>query len=198
MNLVYNALTIEDCGPSYKKIWKGRIPAKVKIFMWLLENKAILTKDNMIRRKWVGEPKCSFCDQNESIDHLFFECPVARAVWGIIALCFRANTIPRSLDQFWVWIKSHFPHGEKVFLLGGEAICWAIWKTRNKACFDNKRITHPAEIICYACCLMTYWAGLYPEGMQESIHGGAQSLVNVARTIAASTKCRCSSHCGRA
>lgn len=47
---VYNALTENDVGPYHKKIWTGKIPAKIKIFLWLILNKALLTKDNLIRR----------------------------------------------------------------------------------------------------------------------------------------------------
>jgi hypothetical protein len=36
-------------------------------------------------------------------------------------------------------------------VFGIAAVCWAIWKTRNKACFENKMIKHPAEVLCYAC-----------------------------------------------
>lgn len=39
---MYNALTTDDNEPAHQKIWKGKIPAKIKIFMWLLENNAIL------------------------------------------------------------------------------------------------------------------------------------------------------------
>uniref|UniRef100_K3XUC1 Reverse transcriptase zinc-binding domain-containing protein n=1 Tax=Setaria italica TaxID=4555 RepID=K3XUC1_SETIT len=31
---------------------------------------AILTKDNMLKRKWQGDPSCNFCDQEETADHL--------------------------------------------------------------------------------------------------------------------------------
>lgn len=65
----YNALTSNDAGVYHKLIWKGKIPAKIKIFMWLMINDAILTKDNLIRRKWKGDPACHFCDNHESISH---------------------------------------------------------------------------------------------------------------------------------
>ena len=40
-------------------IWKAKIQYKIKIFTWLLEKNAILTKDNLIRRKWQGAPFCA-------------------------------------------------------------------------------------------------------------------------------------------
>jgi hypothetical protein len=35
-----------------KVIWKYRIPEKVRIFMWLVAQKTILIKDNMIKKRW--------------------------------------------------------------------------------------------------------------------------------------------------
>lgn len=72
---LYNAMTQNDAGPSHKHIWKGKVPQKIKIFMWLLTNNAVLTKDNMLKRKWIGNPCCMFCSQTETADHLFFLMP---------------------------------------------------------------------------------------------------------------------------
>jgi hypothetical protein len=48
----YEQLTKRDSGNSYRRVWGAKVPEKIKIFMWLLEQKAILTKDNMIKRDW--------------------------------------------------------------------------------------------------------------------------------------------------
>jgi hypothetical protein len=37
-----------------KYLWKLKIPLKIKIFMWFLSNKVLLTKDNLAKRKWNG------------------------------------------------------------------------------------------------------------------------------------------------
>ena len=95
---MYNSLTNNDAGPAHKKMWKGRVPPKIKIFIWLMTNDALLTKDNMIRRKWSGNPKCYFCDHDETINHLFFTCSTAKVVWGVIAKLLGANNILTSLE----------------------------------------------------------------------------------------------------
>jgi hypothetical protein len=41
-----------------KYLWKIKIP--LKIFMWFLSNKVLLTKDNLIKRNWTGCQKCCF------------------------------------------------------------------------------------------------------------------------------------------
>ena len=35
-----------------KYIWKMKVPLKIKIFMWFLHRKVILTKDNLRKRNW--------------------------------------------------------------------------------------------------------------------------------------------------
>lgn len=62
-------------------------------------NNAILTKDNLIKRKWIGSSICYFCNEEESVSHLFFQCGMARAVWVVIAYSIGANNIPRSLQH---------------------------------------------------------------------------------------------------
>jgi hypothetical protein len=77
---VYDHLSRGDVGPSFSRVWRSKLPEKIKIFMWVLEQKAILTKDNMIRRKWQGDPGCYFCGNPEDCDHLMFTCPILRVV----------------------------------------------------------------------------------------------------------------------
>ena len=73
--------------------------------MWLIYNNAILTKDNLIKRKWVEDERCSFCCEPETISHLLFECTMAKYVWSLVAVALGACWRPTSLEQFWVWIK---------------------------------------------------------------------------------------------
>jgi hypothetical protein len=37
-----------------KYIWKLKVPLKIRIFMWFLHRKVLLTKDNLAKRKWLG------------------------------------------------------------------------------------------------------------------------------------------------
>jgi hypothetical protein len=109
------------------------------IFMWLVEQRAILTKDIMIRR-WQGAPGCYFCGGKEIVDHVLFECPVAKVVWGIVAICFQQNDRPSSYDQFWLWIRKALPGSDKVFMLGLAGICWTIWKAVIKLVLTKTRL----------------------------------------------------------
>ena len=182
---VYDYLTRDCIRNPFCHIWKARIPYKIKIFLWLLENNAILTKDNLIKRHWVGSPTCYFCQANETVQHLFFQCPIAKVIWGTVGLCFGANDIPRNIQQYKTWIAKWLPGGESIYTCGCAAICWAIWKCRNKTCFVGKDIKNPMEMMMHICSFISYWAGLYNESMQEKILEGVQDLLACAHKVLA-------------
>ena len=160
--------------------------------MWLLSNGVVLTKDNMLRRKWNGSPECFFCEHNESIDHLFFQCSIAKVVWACVARCFGASDIPGNLDQCWSWFDQWLPQGKKFHVLGTTTIFWAIWKARNKACFDNKIIKSPLEIIYHAGALMKLCAGLYSEMDKQALKEGVNTMLKFAMDIPASKQSKLS------
>jgi hypothetical protein len=182
---VYDMVTRDDMADSYSRIWKAKLPYKIKIFLWLVETKAILTKDNIIRRKWQGDPSCYFCDTEENRDHLLFQCPIARCVWGIIAICLGTDLIPNKCYQYWEWAKRHSPGSMLEHTFGLAAVCSAIWKARNKACFEQKYIKHPAEIVIHACALMKHWAGLYKKELQAQMTAGVGVFLAMASRLLA-------------
>lgn len=134
--------------------------------MWLLQQDAILTKDNLIRRKWKGNTKCVFCQENETIAHPFLGCNISKYVWSIIAWTIKAPCRLESLEQYMVWAKTFMPNDRKFHVVGLSAVCWAIWKLRNRACFEKKLIRSPTEIICYACVFIKFWARFTKGGRQ--------------------------------
>lgn len=121
-----------------------------------------------------------FCDQEESVTHLFFVCPADK-----VAQSLGADDRPQNLAQSWKWAKKWLPNGNKFHAFGIAAICWAIWKTRNKACFDGKLAKYPAEIVCYACAFMRYWTGLYLAEIQEMMVERVNTMLHVATRLLA-------------
>jgi hypothetical protein len=64
----------------------------------------LLTWDNMIKRKWKGDDSYYFCCQAKTVQHLFFLCPIAKEVWGFIAIHIGADCIPSSALQYYEWV----------------------------------------------------------------------------------------------
>lgn len=65
------------------------------------------------------------------------------------------------------------------------AICWPIWKTRNRTCFDGKPMNNHVEIISLACALMGFWAGLQSDGDKEMLINGVNAMLKIALRLLA-------------
>jgi hypothetical protein len=55
----------------FTPVWKIHIPSRVHIFLWLLANNKVLTRDNLAKRKSDDDKTCLFCSEFESVTHLF-------------------------------------------------------------------------------------------------------------------------------
>ena len=95
--------------------------------------------------------------------------------------------VPNSLWQSFAWLYAFFPGGEKLYMVGIAAICWAIWKTRNKVTFDAYKLRSPCEIIYLAATFLLYWAGLQKEPEREVLKRKALEMMQTAATIYASS-----------
>jgi hypothetical protein len=61
-------------------VWKIMVPPRVHFFLWLLSKNKLLTRDNLNKRKEVEDKTCLFCEEQESVHHLFYGCVVASQV----------------------------------------------------------------------------------------------------------------------
>jgi len=180
---MYKHFFSEEANEPNKKIWKTKLPLKIKIFMWLIQQNSILTKDNLLKRGWNGDSKCMFCREDESIIHLFFECSMAKYVWSMVAMVVGGDCRPSSFDQFWYWVKNFMPRAEKFHMVGLAGICWALWRTRNNVCFEEKKVRSPTEVICLASSFISFWAELQSEEDKLLLEGGADILRAVALSL---------------
>ena len=69
-----------------KYIWDLNVPLKIRIFMWFLHRKVLLTKDNLAKRQWNGCTKCVFCGLQESVEHFVFYLFFCKECLEIITL----------------------------------------------------------------------------------------------------------------
>ena len=148
--------------------------------MWLLSQNAILTKDNLIKRKWKGEKTCAFCTEEESVQHIFFECLTTKYIWNLLAYSLGADCRPSNMEQYWVWVNKFLPQSPQMHAVGLAAVYWAIWRSRNSVCFEDKRINSPTEIVCMICSFLTYWAGLLSEDLKDQVIQGADAVKTAA------------------
>jgi hypothetical protein len=94
----YLALIHSDVSNLNKRLWKLKVLLKIKIFLWYLQRGVVLTKDNLAKRNWQGSVLCCFCHKDETIQHLFFNCPLARSIWRIIQVATN-HYLPHSVSN---------------------------------------------------------------------------------------------------
>jgi hypothetical protein len=141
-NLILRSGTPVECGA-----WKAKIPLKIKIFLWYLKNGVVLTKDNLVKRKWKGCTKCCFCNVSESIQHLFFACPLAKLLWGIVSLTFGMRRPGCVEHLFGPWLRSFSKKQRNLVLIGVAALCWAIWISRNDIVFHKSHFISILQVM---------------------------------------------------
>ena len=74
----YNIVNFRGILPVHTQhVWKLRIVPRVQIFLWLVYNNKILTRNNLAKRQHVPHMTCVFCSEAESCHHLFFDCVVS-------------------------------------------------------------------------------------------------------------------------
>jgi hypothetical protein len=164
-----------------KYIWKMKVPLKIRIFMWFLQKKVILTKDNLAKRNWQGDVRCCFCDHEENIQHLFLTCPFTRMIWRIIYMTFNITPPLNITNLFGKWLNG-VPKIEKAHIrVGVCAVLWAIWKVRNDCIFNKKSFPSFLQVIPLATHLIHMWSYLQSEDVRLDMDIGCNRLVMVAR-----------------
>lgn len=157
---MYQALINNGQMFNHKLIWKLNLPLKIKIFLWYLVKGIILTKDNLIKRNWNGNKKCGFCNTDESIQHLFIECHVARHMWRLFHFCFGMSA-PRSVRHiFSTWITGIDLKTKRLVITGVSVFCWAIWISRNDLVFNNVSSFTYLQVLFRGTHWLRFWAQL--------------------------------------
>jgi hypothetical protein len=113
-------------------VWKIIVPPRIHIFLWLVANNKILTRDNLSKRKSLDDMSCLFCSESESASHLFFNCCVAKYAWETLSeiLNFWTRQDFESVAKLWLQNKKY-----KFVNLCTTAMLWTLWKSRNELVF---------------------------------------------------------------
>ena len=106
-----------------KYLWKLKIPLKIKIFMWFLHKKVLLTKDNLTKRNWNGCMKCCFCDSVETVEHLFLSCLFAKMLWRVVHLTFALPPPTNVTNMFGNWLNGIDKKTKARIRIGVSALC---------------------------------------------------------------------------
>ena len=147
-------------------VWKLNIPPRVQFFLWLLSNNRVLTRDNLAKRREVNDPTCLFCNEKESITHLFFQCCVAINVWEYISGCLNkvVGADFESVASLWIANKKYM-----VCNIVTSAVIWVIWKLRNSLCFQGIPWSGMKKVFVMLGRLLRNWLPMFKLELQEKV-----------------------------
>lgn len=158
-DLIISLLLNLKCGFPQKFPWNIKIPAKIKVFLWLMTRKSILTSGNILKRGWKGSKNYVYCGKDETINHLFFQCSASKLVWSLMKCAFGLNsTCDNFQDCLGRWIRSFSKNDKILVLVGIAAMFWMIWKCRNNIIFERTFISDPMIMIKLMCSLILDWS----------------------------------------
>ena len=115
-------------------VWAIKIPPRVHFFLWLLSKNKLLTRDNLSIRRKVEDPSCLFCSEAKSIQHLFFECVVAKQLWAV-----KSEVLNRQVGSDFISVGTLWLSNKKFVIANSfcAAALWGFWKARNSLCFQG-------------------------------------------------------------
>ena len=76
---LYKVINFRGISPVFvPAVWALKVPPRVHFFLWLLSKNKVLTRDNLSIRKKIQDSTCLFCSEVETVNHLFFNCVLAK------------------------------------------------------------------------------------------------------------------------
>ncbi|KAM1373521.1 hypothetical protein ACFX2I_024211 [Malus domestica] len=135
----------------WKLIWKLRVPAKIKHFMWKSLHGALPTMSKLSKKRSMPYPNCPIChNQDESVEHLLLFCPWVEPIWFGGALNLRIVRTEVSNWMKWFLSVSNVlggPNDDRLSLMSYIAFsCWHIWKARCNFVYNNNLI-NPTQVL---------------------------------------------------
>ncbi|XP_048596342.1 uncharacterized protein LOC125578099 [Brassica napus] len=126
-------------------IWKLQTAPKIKSFFWRAVSNAIPVGEILVKRGIKMDPCCQDCGaQRESINHILFQCSIARQVWALANVPHPQN----GFDEV-----SHFSNFHTLLVMMKNKniseevrnaipwIVWYLWKYRNGIIFEAKKVS---------------------------------------------------------
>ena len=126
--------------PIFQGIWNLYTAPKIKVFLWKAVKGAVSVEDRLRTRGILIDDGCYMCHEaNETINHILFQCPLARQVWALSLLQSPSNGFGSSIFTN----MNHILHNCKNSSISGFLrsvspwIIWMLWKNRNKLLFED-------------------------------------------------------------
>lgn len=143
-----------------KEVWKLKAPRKIKHFIWQAISGFVASASKLKERHCGQDSSCQRCGvDQETINHLLFECPPALQCWALSDIPSSPGLFPCS--SLFANIATLIHYSKEQNQVGARSlvfpwIMWYLWKARNNKCFSNEDTT-PMETLQLACQEVDAW-----------------------------------------
>nr|GMD20609.1 uncharacterized protein LOC109153341 [Ipomoea batatas] len=115
--------------PAWGKIWKLGVTPKIRNLLWRCAKDILPVRTNLRKRRMNVTAECPLCSSaEETIIHIFLECPAVSPVWIAAGI----NTGPTA-TCFAGWLESWLTNSNDRITQKMADILWFIWCARNDA-----------------------------------------------------------------
>lgn len=157
----------DDAG--FRFIWKSKVPPKVKILSWTIAHGRVSTADVLQKKRpnlFISPSMCVLCrNDEETMDHLFLHCKVARVLWSNLFSVGGLNWVaPRkAVSLLHITFKGlgGSKRGKCLWNCAILATWWVLWIERNARIFDD-RFGGVADMWERISFLASLWASVAP------------------------------------
>ncbi|XP_058752915.1 uncharacterized protein LOC131626112 [Vicia villosa] len=122
--------------------FQNRASPRANFILWLTSLGRLSTKDRLVRFGLIQDTKCCFCQQMETMQHLFFACDYSSKIWEEMLQWNGYKRTATTWDKEKLWlIKEIAKKGwrrEILRIILAETI-YHIWYERNEVLFKHTR-----------------------------------------------------------
>ena len=166
---LYSRLIGGTTSARFSCVWKSKVPPKIKIFLWQAFRGRLPSADQIKKRNGPGSEFCNLCGALENSNHIFFNCVLAKLVWACVRSWLRVSWNPSSFSDIRTLAKSLVGVTRRVFWVGLEALCWALWTIRNKFTIELTFPSKPADVLFKSCIFLQQWRLLTKEPDRDAL-----------------------------
>lgn len=121
-------------------LYKNYARPRAKFIVWMACHFRLPTRSRLHRFGFVDTADCCFCNQDETQDHLLFNCRTTVAIWQRILNWLQVQHVPHEWSTEMGWIL-HKIRGRgwraNLLKLAFTETVYETWICRNKACFER-------------------------------------------------------------
>ncbi|XP_019197198.1 PREDICTED: uncharacterized protein LOC109191082 [Ipomoea nil] len=136
-DFVHNPATFDK----WITLWKLKVPAKWKTFLWRALCDILPTTNNLIIRRVEVDPTCPMCDiSHEHVMHTHTTCDYSKIVWNISGLPV-TNIVATTFPEWLMGAMINLTEEQLAMMVG---VLYHLWNARNDAVWRRALPRPPA------------------------------------------------------